>query len=161
MIELLIGIVVGLIIAAVATIWVARKNMVVNYKINGSFEQVTKAIEEVIPSFPGWGFPIKSWEFYKSQLSKDLTYDNISNMVMYFVCKPEHANSVLSVEPKMGGIMPCTWAVYETTDGDVYIAKMNIGLMSKLFAGVTGTVMKDVAQTEEAMLSKIREKTSS
>ena len=82
-------------------------------------------------------------------------------MVMYFVCKPQHANSVLSVEPKMGGIMPCTWAVYETTDGEVYIAKMNIGLMSKLFSGVIGKVMKDVAQTEEEMLSKIRKKTSS
>jgi len=77
-------------------------------------------------------------------------------MVMHFVCKPHHANRVLQVDPSLGAIMPCTWAVYETTEGKVYIAKMNIALMSKMYFGVIGEVMKDVARTEEKMLRKIK-----
>ena len=54
--------------------------------------------------------------------------------------------------------MPCSWAVYETTDGKVYISKMNIALMSMVYPGFIGKIMKDVAQTEKAMLSKIKDK---
>ena len=52
--------------------------------------------------------------------------------------------------------MPCPWAVYETKNGEVYIAKMNIALMSKMYFGVIGKVMKEVAETEKEMFSKIR-----
>ncbi len=157
----IVGLLIGVAIVTVGVIYVTRNYMLVKYKVDGSFDKVTQAVEEVIPSFPGWGFPIPSWNFYKSQLEKNLVYDNITNMMLYFVCKPKHANSVLSVAPQMAGIMPCTWAVYETTDGSVYIAKMNIGLMGLLFSGIIKKTMKDVAQSEEQMFAKIREKLGS
>ncbi len=150
----LVGIIVGMLIFAV----IMKKYMIVNYKLNGSFEDVKAIVEETIPEFEGWGFPIPAWQFYQSQISKGLNYDNIKDMVMYFVCKPAHANKVISIDPKLGGIMPCTWAVYETREGEVYIAKMNIALMSKMYFGVIGEVMRDVAKTEEKMLERIREK---
>jgi len=134
-----------------------QKYMIAHYRIQGNFDDVEKAIKEVVPRFEGWGFPIADWQFYKSQLSKNLTYNNINSMVMHFVCKPAHANKILRVDPNFGGIMPCTWAAYETKNGQVYIAKMNIALMSKIYFGTIHRIMKDVAQTEKAMLSEIRE----
>ena len=154
----LAGIISGIILCSIAFIYLMRNFMVVSYKFEGTFSQVNKAIEEIIPSFEGWSFPIEYWEFHKSQLSKNLTYDNIKNMVMHFVCKPQHANTVLKVEPNMGAIMPCTWAVYETSAKEVYIAKMNIALMSKMYFGTIRRVMADVASTEEKMLAQIKER---
>jgi|GEM_PF-7065606 len=34
---------------------------------------------------------------------------------------------------------------------------MNIALMSKMYSGLIGEIMTDVAKTEEAMLAKIKE----
>jgi len=155
---LLIGLAGGIICWMLAFTYVMKKYMIAHYRITGGFDDVEQAVRQVVPSFEGWGFPIPDWQFYKSQLSKRLTYDNITNMVMHFVCKPSHANKILKVDPNFGGIMPCTWAVYETSDGEVYIAKMNIGLMSKMYSGLIREIMKDVAKTEAAMLSRIKEK---
>jgi uncharacterized protein (DUF302 family) len=154
---LLIGFVVGVISSSLLFVYIMRKYMLIQYKINGGFEEVEEAVKKVIPEFQGWSFPIPDWQFYKSQASKGFKYDNIKNMIMYFVCKPAYANRVLRIDPKLGGIMPCTWAIYETKNGEVYIAKMNIALMSKMYFGVVGEVMKEVAETEEKMLFKIRD----
>jgi len=153
--------VAGLILGGVVFVYLMRRFMMVAYKIEGTFDEVNEAIKKVVPQFEGWSFPIPEWQFYKSQLSRNLTYDNIKDMIMYFVCKPSHANRVLRVNPTLGAIMPCTWAVYETTDGGVYIAKMNISLMSKMYFGTIGEVMREVAATEKEMLKKIKESISS
>lgn len=147
---------IGVILGGIAFVYILRRRMIVAYKIEATFDKVNAVIKETIPEFAGWSFPIPEWQFYKSQLSKNLRYDNIKNMVMYFVCKPQHANSVLGADPSMGAIMPCTWAVYATTNGKVYIAKMNIALMSYMYFGTIGSVMRDVAKTEKEMLEKIR-----
>ncbi len=152
LITLLVGILIGCLIFFI----IMKKYMVVSYHINGPFEEVCKAVEEVVPQEEGWGFPVKQWDLYHSQLSKGLQYENIKNLVIYFVCKPIMANRVLKEDPKMAGIMPCSWAVYETTNGKVFIAKMNIPLMSKMYFGIIGDTMKEVAKAEESMMSKIQ-----
>jgi len=150
---ILIGVVIGLVLAAYGM----TKYMIVSIKIEGkTFDELNEAIKKTIPSFEGWSFPIETWKFYESQLSKGLTYDNIKNMVIHFVCKPALANQMLRRFPYFGGIMPCSWAVYETVDGELYIAKMNIKLMSYIFQGFIGKLMKEVAKTEEEMLEKIK-----
>jgi uncharacterized protein (DUF302 family) len=154
---IVIAFVAGLVCGGLVFMYAMRKYMIVDFKIEGGFDNVNEAIEKAIPQFEGWTLPLPSWEFYRSQLAKNLTYDNIKNMVMHFVCKPSHANRILRVNPNFGGIMPCTWAVYETMDGRVHIAKMNIGLMSRMFSGTIKEVMTDVAKTEEAMLEEVRQ----
>ena len=151
------GAAVGLVCGGLTFVYALRKYMIANLEIDGSFEDVEQAIKKVVPQFEGWSFPIPQWGFYKSQLSKNLNYDNITNMVMHFVCKPSHANTMLRTYPDMGGIMPCTWAVYQTADGKVHIAKMNIGLMSKMYSGTVKNIMTDVATTEKQMVERIRE----
>ncbi|NIA09376.1 MAG: DUF302 domain-containing protein [Nitrospiraceae bacterium] len=157
---LVTGLIIGLIIGGITFVYLMQRFMIVAYKMEGTFDEVNEAIKNVIPQ-SGWSFPIKEWQFYKSQLSKNLTYDNIRDMIMYFVCKPSNANEVLRVDPVLGAIMPCTWAVYETTGGEVYIAKMNIALMSKMYFGTVGEVMREVAAAEKEMLKKIKENLSS
>jgi len=152
---IIVGFLFGLALAFYLFISTMRSKMIVEYKSSYNFEETCKRIEEVIPKGEGWGFPIPVWKFYKSQLSKNLTYDNITNCQIYFVCKPKHANTVVSDDPKWSGIMPCSWSVYELKNGDTYIAKMNIALMAMMFTGVLGSVMKEVARDEEKFLDAI------
>ncbi len=154
-------IVASVLITAIVVGWlfvaVLRAKMISNVKSKYNFEETCKKIEEVVPKGEGWGFPIPAWEFYESQIKKNLKYDNIKNCKIYFVCKSKYANQVVSDDPKWSGIMPCSWSVYELTNGDVYVAKMNIPLMSKMFTGVLGTVMSKVAKEEEEFIKAIAE----
>ncbi len=81
--------------------------------------------------------------------------DDIKNIMVYFVCNAKLANKVINANNAMMGIMPCSWAVYEKENGEVYIAKMNIGLMSKLFTGAIKDMMLEVEATEDRMFKKI------
>jgi len=150
------GFFIGIVVTGVLFVFLMRNYMIVYYKIPGNFEEVNEKVKKTIPEFNGWSFPIQPWEFYKSQISKGFKYKNIKNMVIHFVCKSAHANVILNKRPEFGGIMPCSWAVYEMTNGDVYIAKMNINMLSKMFTGTIRNIMQDVAETEKKMLEKIR-----
>ncbi len=154
---ILITAVVVAILVAWIFVLVMKSKMVIAIKSKYNFEETCKKLEEVVPKGEGWGFPIPAWEFYKSQLKKNLTYDNIKNCKIYFVCKSVYANKVVRDDPKWSGIMPCSWAVYEMTNGDTYIAKMNISLMSMMFSGILGSVMKKVSNEEEEFIKAVKE----
>ncbi len=149
----IVGLLVGLVFATLLFVYLMRRFMVKEIELKGGFQEACRALEEAVEEAQGWGQPIPAWEFYKSQISKGLTYDNIKNLKIFFVCKPSHANRIVRKFPFMSAMMPCSWSVYEKTDGKVILAKMNIGLMSKVFLGnLIGTVMGEVAREEEAIL---------
>jgi uncharacterized protein (DUF302 family) len=64
----------------------------------------------------------------------------------------------LSEEPKMSGIMPCSWAVYERDDGSVWLSKMNISMMSRIFSGEVGSAMSEVAAAAERFMDAVLRK---
>jgi len=152
---LIVGLVVGGLLVAYVFMVVMRNKMVVAHRAEGSFAEVCSRLEETLKDANGWGQPIPAWEFYESQISKGLRYENIRACKIFFVCKPPYANEVVRDEARWAGIMPCSWAIYETMDGQVYIAKMNIPLMALMMTGVVGRVMKRVAREEGELLEKV------
>ncbi len=150
----IVGLLVGLVLSGVLFAYLMRNYMVKEIPIPGDFASACRALEEAIQEAQGWGQPIPAWEFYQSQVSKGLTYDNLKNLKIFFVCKPSHANRIVRRFPFMSAMMPCSWSLYEKTDGKVVLAKMNIGLMSKVFLGnLIGKVMGEVAREEEEILA--------
>ncbi len=72
------------------------------------------------------------------------------------LCKPEYAQSVLKTDRDVACLMPCSISVWEGDNGRVYVAKMNTGLMGKMFGGNIAKVMGgQVAEDEHAMLAGI------
>ena len=153
---LVLGLVAGIVITVCVFVVTMRKQMVVAHAVPGTFEEVCSGLEETLHNhFNGWGMPFDVWDFYKSQVKKDLKYDHIKNCRIYPVCKPPYANEVVSKEARWAGIMPCSWAIYETPDGQVYVSKLNTGLLSKMMTGAVGTMMKKVAAEEVDLLAKV------
>ena len=134
-----------------------QTQMVKEIKSPKSFEETCEAIEKIIPEFAreGWGFPINKWDFYKSFENKNIDVPNIRKLTVYFVCNAKLAAKVINTNNAMAGIMPCSWAVMEKTDGKTYIAKMNIGLMAKIFIRTIKEAMEKVEADEKRMLEKI------
>ncbi len=154
---LLLGALAGAIIAAVAFAATLQAKMVVSHKAKGTFEEVCNRLEEAVagPDANGWGIPFAAWNFYQSQIEKDFKLDNLKECRIYPVCKSAYANEVVREQPHWAGIMPCSWAIYQTKDGQVYISKMNIGLMSMMMTGLIGRVMKKVSQEEHVLLERV------
>jgi uncharacterized protein (DUF302 family) len=86
---------------------------------------------------------------------KNLVPEGFINLKVFFVCSAGHASLMLSETPSFVGMMPCSWAVYEMADGSVWLAKMNVGLMSKMFSGVAGTMMRKVGQADDRFLAEV------
>ena len=135
--------------------WAMRRYMIVAHRIHASYEVVCDNVEKAIKSVPGWGHPISDWDFHAA-VSKTHYFDNLTKKRIFFVCKAEYANRIVDKFHHMGAMMPCAWAIYETKKGEVYLSKMNIGLMSKMFIGnVIGTNMGKVAREEHIMIAEL------
>jgi 2C-methyl-D-erythritol 2,4-cyclodiphosphate synthase len=52
----------------------------------------------------------------------------------------------------MGNMMPKTFAVYEKSDGQVFISTMNGAIMGKLFGGEIEEIIEEVSLEVEDMM---------
>jgi len=132
-----------------------RSKMVVPERSSKSFEATCEAVEQVVPAAEGWSFPMDSFDMSAKLEAKGGLPDNVKRIRLYFICNPKVAKIVLGAEPKLSAIMPCTWSVYELSDGSVWVAHMNIGLMSKMMGGVVGRSMAGVAAADEGFLHQV------
>lgn len=59
------------------------------------------------------------------------------------ICNPRLASKILSEEKNRGvtGIMPLAIGVYEDRKGQVFVSKLNVGLLGKMFGGTISEVM--------------------
>jgi uncharacterized protein (DUF302 family) len=48
---------------------------------------------------------------------------------------------------------PCSVSVYEKSDGQTYLATMDMALMAKLMGGDVGPVLEDIAAEDAAIIA--------
>jgi len=154
-VALIIGLIAGVFVTAVATVLAMRSKMVVPERSSRSFEATCEAVERVVPAADGWSFPMESFDMSAKLEAKGGLPDNVKRIRLYFICNPKVAKIVLGAEPKLSAIMPCTWSVYELGDASVWVAHMNIGLMSKMMGGVVGSSMAGVAAADADFLHQV------
>ena len=154
-VALIIGLIAGILVAAVAMVATMRSKMVVPERSAKSFEATCEAIEKVVPAGDGWSFPMESFDMSTKLEAKDGLPDNVKRIRLYFMCNPKVAKTVLGAEPKLSAIMPCSWSVYELNDGSVWVSHMNIGLMSRVMGGVVGRSMAGVAEVDRGFLHEV------
>jgi uncharacterized protein (DUF302 family) len=84
-------------------------------------------------------------------------YEDAAHVKVLELCHAENSYNVLKNEEDMfiSVLMPCRMAVYEQNDGKVFVSRMNIGLMSKLFSPNVKEVMSGVAIDDENILKDI------
>ena len=149
----LLGLVLGVAVAAVV-MWKVMPNMMLNVSpSNKSLDDTVRTIEQSALD-RGWVVP-KIYDLQKSLAEGG--HNDARPMKILSVCQPDHAHRILSEEGnrKVTAMMPCRIGVFEGDDGQVYVAQMNIGLMSKMFGGTIEKVMGQVASEEHEMLAGV------
>ncbi len=152
-ISLLVGLLVGSLVTGVV-IWKIMPGMMLEVKeSNYPLEETVSRIEQVAKD-SNWQVP----KIYNLQNSlHEAGYDDFGSLRVLSMCQADHAYKILTDDnnKKVSSMMPCRIGVYEDSDGKVFISRMNIGLMSKMFGGTIETVMGKVAAEEDRMLEGI------
>lgn len=147
-----LGLVVGALLCTVVIVGAMPKMMIVTQESQLGFDETVAALEEAIPA-QGWVVSTVS-DMNKSMAKHGVEFGPRVKLVK--LCKPEYAKSVLTTDRHVSTLMPCTMAVWEGDDGKVYLSKMNMPLMAKMFGGNIAKVMGgSVARDEHAILSGI------
>jgi uncharacterized protein (DUF302 family) len=154
-VALITGIVVGIVVTVVFVVMTMRSKMVLPERSSKSFEATCEAIENVVPGTEGWSFPMESFDMSAKLAAKNGLPGNVTRIRLYFMCNPKVAKVVLGAEPKLSAIMPCSWSVYELSDGSVWVSHMNITMMSKMMGGVVGSAMGEVAEVDDRFLELV------
>lgn len=76
-------------------------------------------------------------------------------MTVIKLCSPQFASRMFADdESKFVSVMaPCSISVYRKSDGQTYVASMNMGLMASLMGDKVGPVLADIAADDAAILS--------
>lgn len=146
----------GILAAGAAMVIVMRTKMVQRHRVAMDFDAACREFEAAVADSDRWTQPLPGWDMGDSLRKNGFDLGDTKRLQVFFVCKAPHANRILSRYPEMASMMPCSWAVFERSDGSVWVAKLNIGLMSKMFLGnVIGTVMGTVSREESGILSRL------
>ena len=116
------------------------------------YEETVQAISDSAAE-QGWSVP-KMYELDKSVAGDGF---DVLPVTVIELCHPKHAGRVLEDDDAriVTSLMPCRISVYETSNGDVTISRMNSGLVSKVFGGLVSEVMAQAAAENEIILSAI------
>jgi uncharacterized protein (DUF302 family) len=152
LIGVLIGVAAGALLCGAAVVTAMPRMMIVTQESRLCFDETVAALEEAIPA-QGWVVSTVS-DMNKSMAKHGVEFGPRVKLVK--LCKPEYAQSVLTTDRHVSTLMPCSFAVWEGDDGKVYVSKMNMSLMAKIFGGNIARVMGGrVAPDEHAMLAGI------
>ena len=147
----LTGAVIGFVLCGIIVFTAMPSLMIVTTECKLGFDETIAALEKRIPE-NGWvisgGQPM---DMNKSMAKNGVTFKPRVKLVK--LCNAEYAKDVLATDRHVSTMMPCTLSVWEGDDGKVYLSKMNMALMAKMFGGNVAKVMGNkVVHDEEEML---------
>ncbi len=147
-----IGIMVGALLCGSAIVVAMPRMMIVTQESRLGFDETVAALERAIPA-RGW---VVSTVMDMNQSLAKHGVEFGPRVTLIKLCKAEYAKSVLTTDRHVSTLMPCTMAVWENDEGNVFVSKMNMPLMARMFGGNIAKVMGgSVARDEHVILSDI------
>jgi uncharacterized protein (DUF302 family) len=151
---ILVGMVSGAILSAAAVVTAMPKMTIVTQASQLGFDETVAALETAIAR-NGW---VVSTVMDMNKSMAKHGVELAPRVKLVKLCNPQYAKDVLTTDRHVSTLMPCTFAVWEGDDDKVYVSKMNMSLMAKMFGGNIARVMGgNVARDEETILAGIVE----
>jgi uncharacterized protein (DUF302 family) len=144
---LIVGFLLGAAVATVAFVATARSRMLEVFPSPfATVEETVDALEKGLGMVDGWSSP-GTRDMNGMMAKHGVSFAPKVRLVE--MCKARYAAEVLRTDRKVATLMPCAVAVYEDDQGKVWLSKMNLGLMARLFGGNVGRVMGGLVADEE------------
>lgn len=145
------GVLVGIIFTAITINLSAGKMMLKEIKSPYDYEKTIETIVNRVNAMPEWHV-ITVYDMNKEVLEHGGRPIGKYSIIKY--CSGKYASEMLMADDRktMGAMMPKAFAVYEKSDGQVYLATANGAVMGKLFGGETETIIEKVSLEIEDVL---------
>ena len=149
----IISFIFGVLLTGIVIYQVAPGMMILeNESKFSSFDETVAKFEESVKEH-NWKIPTThDLQKTMAKFGKDVRAVKVIEL-----CHPDHAGKILekSDERIVSSLMPCRIAIYEKSDGKIYISRMNSGMMASTMDGVIPEVMKEAAAENEEILKAI------
>lgn len=149
------GLLAGVVLTAAAGAALMPSMMIETYPATHGFDQTVESLQTAIEQ-NGWQIS-NVWQINQSLEKHGRSLE--PKITLIKLCHPDYAADILKTDRFVSTMMPCTFAIWEDDGGKVYLSKMNLALMSKMFGGNIAKVMGgNVVRDEEIMLQGLIEK---
>ncbi len=151
--KFIFGVIIGAVLTGVS-FWVLMPKFMLS--IHESKYNVDKTVTEIEKSAKANNWQVPKIYALQASLQK-LGHSDMTEAKIISLCQADHAYNILKndADKRITAIMPCRIGVYEDKTGKVFIAGMNMGLMSKMFGGNIAKVMAGVAEEEHNILKNV------
>jgi uncharacterized protein (DUF302 family) len=129
--------------------------MLVRHRSKLSYEETVAALSESLMKKQDWHVLTVN-DFQKS--TKDfVTLERVGSID---ICNPRYVSKILADDKNRGvtAFMPLDFGVYEDKKGQVFVSRLNVGLVGKMFGGTISKVMgmagKDLSEAVESVSVK-------
>jgi len=132
-----------------------RKMMFTVHRSELAFDETVEALKASAQSH-GWTVPMMH-DLQESY--REAGYEEMTRVTTLYLCDPDGGYQILKDDENkpMAVMMPMGVSVYETSDGDVYIAGMNLERMSMMFGGTVKEVLRGGAANYRETVDDIAE----
>jgi uncharacterized protein (DUF302 family) len=153
------GFLAGIVFTAITINLSAGKMMIKEIKSPYDYEKTVETLVKRIDAAPGWHV-VEVYDMNEEVLKNGGTTIGKYTIVKY--CSGKYASEMLSDDDRksMGAMMPKAFAIYEKSDGQVYISTANGAVMGKLYGGETENIIERVSLEVEEILSFVNFKFS-
>lgn len=151
LIFLIFGFILGITFTGISLNISAGQMMIKEMKSPYDFEKTVETIVERINNKQGWHVVTVIDQNKEVQLHGGKAIGKF-NIIQY--CSGKYSSEMLMADNRkpMGAMLPKNLAVYEKTDGQVYVSTSNGAVMGKLFGGETAEIVEKVSLEVEDML---------
>ncbi len=149
-----------LLIAVIPMLWLlgssvahAEEGLIIERLSPLSFDETISKLKSNAKAL-GWKVP-KRWAKNFQKNIKKVTKTDVGRNLVIEMCEPYAAAKLLVHDKykKFLSMMPCSVAVYEKSDGKVYLSMMNINLLGGMYKGEKE--VEDLVQNLGPQMSKM------
>jgi len=144
------GFIIGIIVMALVMKVAAPRMMIHEEKSPYGFDTT---VDTIVTNTEREGWKVsKVYDFQKSAI--DAGEGDIGRINVIQMCRIAYASGLLMADNTkfVAVMMPCSVAIYEKSDGNTYVASMNVGIMGKVFGGAVDRTMSKVAADDKKIL---------
>ena len=150
-VTLTLGFILGIIFAGIV-VSVSSKNMMIKeLKSPYDFDKTVEVLVERINNADGW---IVTDVIDQNEAVLSNGGESIGNFKIVKYCSGEFSSRMLKADDrkKIGNMMPKSFAIYEKSDGQVFVSTMNGAVMGKILGGETEDIIEEVGLEVEGMM---------
>ena len=153
-IQVLIWIIVGMFLMGLIVWFTMPLLMLVKHRSKLSYAETFTTLSENLNKKQDW--KVLTVNDYKKSTE---AFVNLEQTASVNICNPRYASRILADDKDRGvtAFMPLSIGVYEDKKGQVFVSKLNIGLLGKMFGGTISEVMgaaeKDLGEVMNSVTS--------